>query len=240
MKDYLWMNRRTNLQPQNETEALPVKISLAWLLEQKAVPVCGGNFSGEYRAIHSLTASRAERMAMPDGSIQIQVPAGRWIAQFLAVISAGVGLAAACFAPVGLVRQSLAGMWPMLIIGGLIGALASRWLIRRHPAVMLISHPGEGTVVADNGRLRIAKADIKRLVLFTGRGAITLPAHPGATGNDWAMDYGVLLVQRMSAPADEAEMVFRYALPKSAMSKAARLAAEMLGVPLQALPPPRD
>ena len=240
MKDHLWMNRRSKLQPQNETETLSVKVSLAWLSKQKAVPVCGGNFRGEYRATHSLAASRAERMAMPDGSIQIQVPAGRWNVQFLAVISAGVGLAAACFAPVGLVRQSLAGMWPTLIIGGLAGGLASRWLIRRHPAVLLISHPGEDMIVADFGGLRVAQADIKRLILFTGRGAITLPAHPGATGTDWAMDYGVLLLQRVSAPADEAEMVFRYALPESAVRKAARLAAEMLRVPLQELPPPRD
>ncbi len=221
-------------------EALPVKVSLAWLLEQKAVPVCGGIFRGEYRATHSLTASRAERVAMPDGSTQIQVPAGRWIIQFLAVISAGIGLAAACFVPVGLIRQSLAGIWPTLISGGLAGALASRWLIRRHPAVLLTWHPAEGRVVADNGRLRIAETDIERLILFTGRGAITLPAHPGVTCTDWAMDYGVLLVQRISAPADEAEMVFRYALSESAVRKAAHLAAEMLRVPLQELPPPRD
>lgn len=208
-----------------------MKVSLTWLRGQKSVPVCGGNFRDEWRTTHSLSL-RAESLTLPDGSIQILIPPVRWIVQVLAVIAAGIALGAMVFVPVSLIRQNQTGMVPALTAGGVLGALAARWLIRKRPAVLLTWQPGEGCLIADNGNLRIAQPDIARLILVAGKGAIPLPDYPGATATDRDQTYGVLLLQRRQASADVAEIIFRYALPETAARKAARLTAEILHVPL--------
>lgn len=217
----------------NTMMAAPVRVSLDWLRRQKSVPVCGGRRRDEFSAGHSLTVSRTERVLLPDGTVRIQVPAGRWLVQFIAVVSAGIGLVAAVFVPIGMMRQSMAGIWPTLLAGSVAGAIASRWLIRRHPAVLLDWHPSEGFVVADRGSLRIPRADIERLILVTGTGFTTLPSHPGSVCDDRAATCTVLLVKLKSESPDEAGMIFRYALPATALRKAAGLASATLGVPLE-------
>ena len=209
----------------------PVKVSLAWLQRQKSVPVCGGNFHDEWRTTHSLSV-RAVQQTMPDGSIHVLIPPGRWIVQFLAVIAAGIALATAVFVPVSLIRQSQSGMMSALSAGGVLGALTARWLIRKRPTVLLTWNPEKNLLTADKGNVRVMVPDIARLILVTGKGAIPLPEHLGTTGTDWDESYGVLLLQRKQAPADEAEFLFRYALPVRPARKAARLASEILQVPL--------
>ena len=212
----------------------PLLVSLDWLKSRKAVPVCSRRWREDFRATHSLS-ERAESVRLEDGSVRIQIPPLYWWVQFIAVVATGIALAICPFAIVALVRTNPEGLVPVLISGGVIGGVAAPWLIRRRPAVLLTIDPVRAEVITDEGRLLLPLDDIRHLLLVTGRDFVALPGARGASAADDEYENAALLAVRKQGPDGEAVLLFRYPMAAAGMTKAARLAAGAMAVPLEIL-----
>lgn len=220
--------------PRSVEVPAPLFISLDWLKARKAVPVCSRSWREDFRATHSLSG-RAESVRMEDGSVRIQIPPLYWWVQSIAVVATGIALAICPFVIVALIRSNPEGLFPVLISGGVIGGVAAPWLIRRHPAVLLTIDPVREEVITDEGRLSLPLDGIRHLLLVTAKGFVALPGARGAIAGDDDYENAALLAVRKQGPDGEAVLLFRYPLPAAGLKKAARLAAEALGVPLETL-----
>lgn len=213
----------------------PSTVSLAWVEQQRAVPVCGGNLRQATRALWSLSAN-PEVITLPDGRVEFRIlPISKGLQ--------GAGAAGAFSALLGLPF----GFWALaaghenwmpwiFLAGALVGLAAAPRLVRHHPAVVFRLDRNRSILTADEAGLSIARHEVGRLVLVTGNKLVNLPGHPAAFAGSEENRNGALLAVKIGDPqGDRSILLYPYALPAPALGKIAAAVAKEWAVPLEKL-----
>lgn len=213
----------------------PSTVSLAWVEQQRAVPVHGGNLRQATRALWSLSAS-PEVITLPDGLMEFRILPiwkGLQSAGAAGAFSALLGL------PFGLwaLATWLENWMPWIFLAGaLVGLAAAPRLIRRHPAVIFRLDRSRSILTADEAGLSLARHEVGRLVLVTGNKLVNLPGHPAAFMGSEETRNGALLAGKIGDPqGDRSIQLYPYALPAAALGKIATAVAREWSVPLDPL-----